>query len=98
MVTTGAMPVSPSLSGRPATQAGTPPVEVLAPVRPSPLDYSRGPVKGVLCGAVVRALRKAGAWACRAASGRANLAAKNAHAHVSEVAGRSISLHARTRP
>ncbi len=50
MVTTGAMPVSPSLSGRLAARASTPPVEVLAPVRSSPLDCSRGPVKGVLRG------------------------------------------------
>jgi hypothetical protein len=90
--------VSPSFSGRPAHRQARLPVEILAPVRPSPPDCSSGPVKGVLRSDRGRDRVRSCAWACRAASGRANLAARDAHASANQIGGLALSLHARTRP
>ncbi len=48
--------MSPSFQGALPRRQARLPVEVLAPVRPPPLDCSRGPVKGVLRSAVSRIL------------------------------------------
>src|SRR5580658_62177 len=86
MVTTGAMPVSPSFSRHAAhaEQASLPVPEYLAPVTPSPREISRGPVRDVLRGACGRP---------RSERTR-EFDPRTAHAHASLVTGRLRSLHA----
>src|SRR5260370_42277015 len=97
MVTTGAMPVSPSCLRRPAHEgAGACRLSAWRPCALRREIDSRGPVKGALRGASagITLERDLLARAGRAASGRANSAAGTAHAHAGQLAGRDVSLHA----